>query len=153
MLRSVKSHGCASDPRVPPPPHPTLRLDPQVLETVRSHTLLGLVIQENLKQHELFSMIVSKAKHLHISLVISIGGVSQLQSTLLLSASLSYFRPRVHCCLAWYDALPAHRPSKIKRVQMPALRIIHLWKLYSLLKSLDLRTGAVSSVIYRFSQG
>ena len=30
---------------------------------------------------------------------------------------------------------------------MRALRIIYLWKLYNLLKSLDLRTGAVSSVL------
>ena len=56
------------------------------------------------------------------------------------------FRPRVHCCVAWYNALPAHLPSKIERVQMRALRIIHLLKLYNLLKSLDLRTGAVISV-------
>ena len=56
------------------------------------------------------------------------------------------FRPRVQCCVAWYNALPAHLPSKIERVQMRALRIIYLWKLYSLFKSLDLRTGAVSSV-------
>ena len=35
-------------------------------------------------------MIVSKAKLLHISRVIRRGGVSQVQWTLLLSASLSY---------------------------------------------------------------
>ena len=74
------------------------------------------------------------------------GGVSQVQWTLLLSASLSYFRPRVHCCVAWYNALLAHLHSKIEWVQMRAVKIIYLSKLYSLLKSLDLRTGAVSSV-------
>ena len=92
------------------------------------------------------SRIVSKAKDLYISRAICRGGVSQVQWTLLLSASLSYFRPRVHCCVAWYNALPAHLHSKIEWVQMRALKIIYLSKLYSLLKSLDLRTGAVSSV-------
>ena len=56
------------------------------------------------------------------------------------------FRPRVQCCVAWYNALPAHLPSKIERVQMRALRIICLWRLYNLLESLDLRTGTVGSV-------
>ena len=55
------------------------------------------------------------------------------------------FLPRVHCCVAWYNALLAHLP-KTERVQMRALRIIYLWTLYNLLKSLDSRTGAVSSV-------
>ena len=74
------------------------------------------------------------------------GDVSQVQWTLPLAARSLTFRPRVHCCVAWYNALPAHLPSKIERVQMRALRIIYLWKLYSLFKFLDLRTGAVSSV-------
>ena len=71
---------------------PPLRIDPQVLETVRESKVLGVVIQENLKWHELICMhmIVSKATHLHISRVIYRGGVSQVQWTLLLSASLSY---------------------------------------------------------------
>ena len=56
------------------------------------------------------------------------------------------FRPRVQCCMAWYNALPAHLPSTIERVQMRALRIIYLRKLYNLLESLELRTGAVGSV-------
>ena len=51
---------------------------------------LRLVIQEKLKWHELICMFVSKAKHLHISRVICRGSVSQVQWTLLLSASLSY---------------------------------------------------------------
>ena len=56
------------------------------------------------------------------------------------------FRPRVQCCVAWYNALPAHLPSTTERVQMRALRIIYLRKLYNLLESLELRTGAVGSV-------
>ena len=56
------------------------------------------------------------------------------------------FRPRVQCCVAWYNALPAHLPSTIERVQMRALRIIYLRKLYNLLESLELRAGSVGSV-------
>ena len=69
-----------------------LRIDRQVLETVRESKVLGVVIQENLKWHEFICMhmIVSKTTHLHISRVIYRGGVSQAQWTLLLSASLSY---------------------------------------------------------------
>ena len=72
------------------PQLPPLRIDRQVLETVRESKVQGVVIQENLKWHELICMIVSKANHLHISCVIYRGGVSQVQWTLLLSASLSY---------------------------------------------------------------
>ena len=56
------------------------------------------------------------------------------------------FRPRVQCCVAWYNALPAHLPSTIEWVQKRALRIIYLLKLYNLLELLELRTGAVGSV-------
>ena len=56
------------------------------------------------------------------------------------------FRPRIQCCVAWYNAFPAHLPSTIERVQMRALRIIYLRKLFNLLESLELRTGAVGSV-------
>ena len=37
------------------PQLPPLQIDGQVLETVRSHKVLGLVIQEILKWHELIS--------------------------------------------------------------------------------------------------
>ena len=57
------------------------------------------------------------------------------------------FRPRVYCSVALYNALPAHLPSKIERVQMRAYTLdFHTRKLYNLLKSLDLRTGAMSSL-------
>ena len=55
------------------------------------------------------------------------------------------FRPRVQCCVVWYNALPAHLLSTIERVQMRALRTIYLRKLYNLLESLELRTDAVGS--------
>ena len=49
------------------PQLPPLRIDGQVLETVRSHKVLDLVIQDNLKWNENTCMIVSKvSKRLHI---------------------------------------------------------------------------------------
>ena len=58
------------------------------------------------------------------------------------------FRPRVQCCVAWYNALPAHLLSTIERVQMRALRIIYLRKLYNLLESLEnRRSGLCMSTI------
>ena len=59
------------------PQLPPLRIDGQVLETVRSLKVLGLVIQDNLKLNENTCMIVSKAsKRLHIIRVLRRGGVS-----------------------------------------------------------------------------
>ena len=59
------------------PQLPPLRIDGQVLETVRSHKVLGLVIQDNLKRNEHIGMIVSKAsKCLHSICVLRRGGVS-----------------------------------------------------------------------------
>ena len=50
-----------------------LRIDGQVLGTVCSHKVLGLVIQDNLKWNEQICMIVSK--HLHIICVLCRSGV------------------------------------------------------------------------------
>ena len=60
------------------PELPPLRIDEQVLETVRSHKVPGLVIKDNLKwKEENTCMIVSKAsKRLHIIRVLRRGGVS-----------------------------------------------------------------------------
>ena len=60
------------------PQLPPLRIDEQLLETVRSHKVPGLVIQDNLKwKEENTCMIVSKAsKRLHIIGVLRRGGVS-----------------------------------------------------------------------------
>ena len=61
------------------PQLPLLRIDGQVLETVRSHKVLGLVIQDNLKWNENTCMIVSKASE-----------VASERLIFLLSTSLSY---------------------------------------------------------------
>ena len=53
-----------------------LRIDGQVLGTVCSNKVLGLVIQDNLEWNEHICMIVSKAsKHLHIMRVLRRGGI------------------------------------------------------------------------------
>ena len=125
----------------------SLRVDRQVLETVCSHKVLqwsGYPGKSEVAWVHLYDCIQGNTSA-H-QLLKCRGGVSQVQWTLPLAARSLTFCPRVHCCVAWYNALPAHLPSKIERVQMRALRIIYLRKLYSLFKSLDLRTGAVSSV-------
>ena len=74
MLKSVKSYVCffKATPQLPP-----LRIDGQVLEAVRLHKVLGLVIQDNLKWNENTCMIVSMAsKRLYIIRVLRRGGVS-----------------------------------------------------------------------------
>ena len=82
MLKSVKSHGCVSksDPQLPP-----LRIDQQVLKTVRSHKVRGSGGGE-----------VSPRK--------------LVQWTCGYLRRCLTFRPRVQCSVAWYNALPAHLP-------------------------------------------
>ena len=106
------------------PQLPTLRIDGQVLETVRSHKVLGLVIQDNLKWNENTCMIVSKAfKHLPIIRVLRRGGVSAADLLVIYVALVRSVLE--YCCVVWHNALPAHLSSEIERVQMRALRIIY----------------------------
>ena len=106
------------------PQLPTLRIDGQVLETVRSHKVLGLVIQDNLKWNENTCMIVSKAfKHLPIIRVLRRGGVSAADLLVIYVALIRSVLE--YCCVVWHNALPAHLSSEIERVQMRALRIIY----------------------------
>ena len=95
------------------PQLPPLRIDGQVLETVRSHKVLALVIQDSLKWNENTRMIVSKAsKRLHIIRVLRRGGVSAAD---LLVIYVALVRSVLgYCCVS----------SEIERVQMRALRII-----------------------------
>ena len=111
------------------PQLPPLRIDGQVLEAVRSHHVLGLVIQDNLKWNENTCMIVSKAsKRLHILPVLRRGGVSasdRLVIYVALVRSFLEYRSEV-----WHNALPAYLSSEIERIQMRALRIIYLRSSY-----------------------
>ena len=78
-----------------------------LLETVRSHKVLGLVIQDNLKWNENPRMIVSKAsKRLHIIRVLRRGGVSAAD---LLDIYVALVRSvREYCCVVWHNVLPAY---------------------------------------------
>ena len=78
------------------PQLPPLRIDGQVLETVRSQKVLGLVIQDNLKWNENTCMIVSKAsKRLHIIRVLRRGGVSAADLLVNYLRRSRTFSPRV----------------------------------------------------------
>ena len=80
-----------------------------LLETVRSHKVLGLVIQDNLKWNENPCMIVSKAsKRLHIIRVLRRGGVSAADLLVIYVGNVALVRSvREYCCVVWHNALPA----------------------------------------------
>ena len=81
-----------------------------LLETVRSHKVLGLVIQDNLKWNENPRMIVSKAsKRLHIIRVLRRGGVSATDLLVIYVGNVALVRSvREYCCVVWHNALPAY---------------------------------------------
>lgn len=85
---------------------PFLRIDGQVLETVRSHKVIGLVIQDNLKWNENTCMIVSKvSKRLHIIRVLCRGGVSAAHLLVIYVALVRSVLE--YCCVVWHNALPS----------------------------------------------
>ena len=106
------------------PQLPPLQIDGQVLEAVRLHKVLGLVIQDNLKWNENTCMIVSMAsKRLHIICVLRRGGVSAADLLVIYVALVRSILE--YCCVVWHNALPAYLSSEIEWVQMRALRIIY----------------------------
>ena len=106
------------------PQLPPSRIDGQVLETVHSHKVLGLVIQDNLKWNENTCMTVSKAsKRLHIIRVLRRGGVSAADLLVIYVAPVRSVLE--YCCVVWHNALLAYLSSEIERVQMRVLRIIY----------------------------
>ena len=122
MLKKCKKlHVCffKVTPQLPP-----LRIDRQVLQTVRSHKVLGLVIQDNLKWNEHICMIVSKAsKHLHNIHALHRGGVNVADLLVIYVALVRSVLQ--YCCIVWHDALTVYLSSEIERVQKRALRIIY----------------------------
>ena len=111
------------------PQLPPLRIDGQVPEAVRSHHVLGLVIQDNLKWNENTCMIVSKAsKRLYILPVLRRGGVSASDRLVIYVALVRSFLE--YRSVVWHNALPAYLSSEIERIQMRALRIIYLRSSY-----------------------
>ena len=94
------------------PELPPLRIDEQVLETVRSHKVPGLVIKDNLKwKEENTCMIVSKAsKRLHIIRVLRRGGVSAADLLVIYVALVRSVLE--YCCVVWHNALPVYLSSE-----------------------------------------
>ena len=102
----------------------------KVLETVMSHKVLGLIIQDNLKWNKHIEMSISKAsKRLHIIRVLQRGGVPPQD---LLHVYYALVRSVLeYCCVIWHNSLPKYLSKNIEMVQKRALRIILPGTLYS----------------------
>ena len=102
----------------------------EVLETVKSHKVLGLIIQDNLKWNKHIKMSTSKAlKHLHIIQMLQCGGIPPQD---LLHIYYALVRSVLkHCCIIWHNSLPKYLSNNIEMVQKKALHIILLGTPYS----------------------
>ena len=98
-------------------------IDGHALEVVRSHKVLGLVIQNDLKWNTHIESVVSKAsKRLYIIRILRRGGVPVED---LLSIYFALIRSVLeYCCVVWHHALPLYLADVLERVQKRALRII-----------------------------
>ena len=106
-----------------PPQLLPLTIDSYVLETVRSHKVLGLIIQDNLKWDEQIRSIVIKAsKRLHILRVLFRGGVPPADLTNIYYALIRSILE--YCCEVWNYAIPRYLSDELERVQKRAMRII-----------------------------
>ena len=79
----------------------------KVLETIKSHKVLGLIIQDNLKWNKHIEMSTSKAsKRLHIIRVLRRGGVPPHD---LLHIYYALVRSVLeYCCVIWHNSLPKY---------------------------------------------
>ena len=100
-----------------------LLIDGHALEVVRSHKVLGLVIQNDLKWNAHIESVVSKAsKRLYIIRILRRGGVPVED---LLSIYFALIRSVMeYCCVVWHHALPLYLADELEPVQKRALRII-----------------------------
>ena len=104
-------------------PTPTVCVNGKVLETVKSHKVLGLIIQDNLKWNKHIEISTSKvSKRLHIIRVQRQGGVPPHDL-------LHIYYALVHsvlqyCCIIWHNSQPKYLLKNIEMVQKRALRII-----------------------------
>ena len=95
----------------------------KVLETVKSHKVLGLIIQDNLKWNKHIEMSTSKAsKRLHIIRVLRRGGVPPHDLLHIYYALVRFVLE--YCCTIWHNSLPKYLSKNIEMVQKRALRII-----------------------------
>ena len=93
------------------------------LETVRSHKVLGLIMQNNLKWDEQIHSIVTKAsKRLYALRVLSRGGVPPADLITVYSALI---RSILECCCeVWNHVIPYYLSEELEKVQKRAMRII-----------------------------
>ena len=95
----------------------------KVLETVKSHKVLGLIIQDNLKWNKHIKISTSKvSKRLHIIWVLQRGGVPSQD---LLHIYYTLVRSVLkYCIVIWHNSLPKYLSKNIEMVQKRVLRII-----------------------------
>ena len=101
-----------------------LLIDGHSIETVRSHKVLGLTIQNNLKWDEHIYEIVSKAsKRLHILRVLRRSGIPPAD---LLTVYIALIRSILeYSCEVWHSSISCYLSDKIEKIQKRALRIIY----------------------------
>ena len=101
-----------------------LFIDGHPIETVRSHKVLGLTIQNNLKWDEHIYEIVSKAsKRLHILRVLRRSGIPPAD---LLTVYIALIRSILeYSCEVWHGSISCYLSDKLERIQKRALRIIY----------------------------
>ena len=102
---------------------PSLYIGNQVLETVSSHKVLGLILQNDLKWNEHIAISVNKAsKRLHILRVLRRGSIPPHDLVIiyyaLIRSTLEYY------CIVWHCNLPRYLSEEIEKIQKRALRII-----------------------------
>ena len=100
-----------------------LRVNVKVLETVKSHKVLGLIIQDCLKWNKHIEMSTSKAsKRLQIIRVLRRGGIPPQDLLhiyyVLIHSVLEY------CCVIWHNSQPKYLSKNIEMIYKRALRII-----------------------------
>ena len=90
---------------------------------MRSHKVLGLVIQNDLKWNDHIESVVSKAsKRLYIIRTLRRGGVPAED---LLTIYFALIRSVLeYCCVVWHHSIPLYLDNEVERVQRRALRII-----------------------------
>ena len=100
-----------------------LLIDGRALEVVRSHKVLGLVIQNDLKWNDHIESVVSKAsKRLYIIRTLLRGGVPAED---LLTIYFALIRSVLeYCCVVWHHSIPLYLANEVERVQRRALKII-----------------------------
>ena len=101
----------------------SLLIGGQMIEAVRSHNVLGLTVQSDLKWNEHIKSIVTKAsKRLYIIRILRRNGVLVED---LIEIYFALIRSVLeYCCPVWHNALPLYVAEQLERVQKRAFRII-----------------------------